>query len=84
MNADIIFEVVLILLCMYFAYKWKQEQLKTEHLQDILKDKVGLLQTYKHLLDKRSKQMTRIQNESNKVHNLYFKLQKEREQQKKN
>jgi len=69
---------------MYFAYKWKQEQLKTEHLQDTLKDKVGLLQTYKHLLDRKSKQTTRIQNESNKIHNLYLKLQKEREQQKKN
>jgi len=69
---------------MYFAYKWKQEKLMHEHFQDMYNDKVGLLQTYKYLLDKKSKQTTRIQNESNKIHNVYLKLQKEVERQKKN
>jgi len=68
---------------MYFAYKWKNEQLMTEHLKDTLKDKVSLLQTYKHLVAQNKKKTTRMQNELNKVNNVYLKLQKEVERQKK-
>lgn len=77
------FAIVLILLCMFFAYKWKQERLKTEHLQNTLKDKIGLLQTYRHLVMRDIKKTTRMQNELNKINNVYLKLQKEVERQKK-
>ena len=70
-------DVFLILLCMFAIYKWKQEEMRSEHLQDILDDKVGLIQTYKHLLACDKKKSTRIQNELNRIDNLYQKLKKE-------
>lgn len=83
MNSDVYFEIVLILLCMYFAYKWKQEKVQRQYYQQSLRDRQDLIQVYKRLLANRKKETTRMQNELNKVNNVYLKLQKEVERQKK-
>ena len=79
MNSDVIFEIFLILLCMYFAYKWKQEKLMHERYKSMYENKVDLLQTYKHIITLDKKRATRMQNELNKVGNLYLKMKKEYE-----
>jgi len=84
MNPDVILEVLLILLCMYFAYKWKQEQLMHKHFESKYKDKCDLIQTYKQLLDRKAKQNTRVQNELNKADAMYHRLVKELKELKNN
>jgi hypothetical protein len=79
MNPDVYLEILLILLCMYFAYKWKQEKLMHEHYKSMYEDKVDLLQTYKHIITLDKKRVTRMQNELNRVGNLYLKMKKEYE-----
>ena len=84
MNPDVIFEIILILLCMYYAYKWKQEKLMHEHFEFKYKDKCDLIQTYKQMLVMKAKQNTRVQNELNKADAMYHKLIKELKELKNN